>query len=91
MNRSLLLLVPLIQLASVFPACCCASEDETKDKHVAVLVERMIKADTEQKAFSDLEAIGCAAVPAIIRQMDDRRSLPIQNISLRNKSIYAYR
>lgn len=50
----------------------------------------MLKADTEHKAFSDLEAPGCAAVPAIIRRMDDRRVLPDPSISLRNKSPQAF-
>jgi len=50
----------------------------------------MTNAKTEQKAFVDLEALGCPAVPAIIQQMDNRRPLPDPNISLRNKSPKAF-
>jgi len=64
---------------------CWATEDSATDKRVALLIEKMLKASTEQKAFSDLEALGCAAVPAIIRQMDDRRRLPDPRMALRNK------
>jgi len=88
MNRSVPLLVSVISLFTVFPARCGAA---VTDKRVAVLIERMLKADTEQKAFSDLDALGCAAVPAIIRRMDDRRTLPDLNLFLRNESPYAFR
>ncbi len=60
------------------------------DNRVATLIRRMMKGSTEQKAFADLEALGCPAGPAIIRQMDDRRKLPEQRISLRNKSPQAF-
>jgi hypothetical protein len=50
----------------------------------------MLKADTEEKAFFDLEVLGCAAVPATIQRMDDRRTLPDPRISLRNKSPRAF-
>jgi len=60
------------------------------DKQVAALIERMLNKKTEQKAFSDLEALGCPAVPAIIAQMDDRRTLPVPRISLKNKSPDAF-
>jgi hypothetical protein len=56
------------------------------DKRVAVLIERMSAQKTEQQAFTELELLGCPAVPAIIEQMDDRRKLPDSRISLRNKS-----
>lgn len=90
MNRSVLYLLSVISLCTVFPARCGASQDAATDKRVGVLIERMLKANTEQKAFSDLEALGCAAVPAIIGRMDDRRSLPDPRISLRNKSPQAF-
>jgi hypothetical protein len=60
------------------------------DQRVAALIERMLKADTEKKAFSDLEALGCPAVPATIQRMDDRRSLADPQISLLNKSPDAF-
>lgn len=91
MNRSVLLLVSVISLFTAFSARYGASQDAASDKRVAVLIEQMLKANTEQKAFSDLDALGCAAVPEIIRQMDDRRTLPNLNLSLRNEAPYAYR
>jgi len=60
------------------------------DRRVSALIEQTTEHDTEQKAFADLEALGCAAVPAIIERMDDRRSLPDRRISLRNKSPQAF-
>jgi hypothetical protein len=90
MNRSTLLLVFVSLLVGVCESTCGAAQDSTTDKRVAVLIERMVKPDTEQKAFSDLEALGCRAAPAIIRRMDDRRSLPDPRIPLRNKSPDAF-
>lgn len=89
MNRSVLLLFSVISLSTAFPARC-AYKDAAADKRVAVLIEGMLKANTEQKAFSELEALGCPAVPAIIRRMDDRRILPNPWISLRNKAPNAF-
>jgi hypothetical protein len=62
------------------------SQQATIDRRVSALIEKTTERDTEQKAFADLEALGCAAVPAIIERMDDRRNLPDRRISLRNKS-----
>jgi hypothetical protein len=50
----------------------------------------MLNRRTEQKAFADLEALGCPAVPAIIARMDDRRSLPDPRMALTNKSPDAF-
>jgi len=61
MNRSTLLLVFVSLLVGVCESTCGAAQDSTTDKRVAVLIERMVKPDTEQKAFSDLEALGCRA------------------------------
>jgi len=91
MDRSVRLLVSVILLFTAFPASCGASQDDATDGRVAVLIDRMLKADTEQKAFSDLETLGCVAVPAIVRRMDDRRRLPDQAVSLPNKALYAFR
>lgn len=90
MKPSALLLLCVISICGAYPVRCDASQDTANDKRVTVLIERMLKANTEQKAFFDLEALGCAAVPSIIRRMDDRRSLPDPRISLRNKSPDAF-
>lgn len=60
------------------------------DHRVAALIEKMSDQKTEQQAFTDLESLGCPAVPAIIERMDDRRKLPDPRISLRNKSPKAF-
>ncbi len=39
---------------------------------------------TEKQAFAQLEALSDVAVPAMIMFMDDRRELPLKEISLRN-------
>lgn len=62
-----------------------SGREQPIDKQVAVLIEKTLDKKTEQHAFSELEALGCAAVPAIIKRMDDRRRLPVPQISLRNK------
>lgn len=49
MNRSVLLLVSVISLFTVFPARCGDYQDGEADKRVAVLIEKMLKAETEQK------------------------------------------
>jgi hypothetical protein len=67
-----------------------AVQEPLVDKQVALLIEKTLQRKTEQQAFSDLEALGCAAVPAIIKRMDDRRKLPEPRISLRNKSPDAF-
>lgn len=59
-------------------------------KRVASLIEKMLNEKTEHRAFADLEALGCPAVPAIIERMDDQRSLPDPRISLTNKSPDAF-
>ncbi len=58
--------------------------EKTIDKQVAALIAKMVDKSTEQQAFHDLEALGCAGVPAIIGQMDDRRILPDPKITLSN-------
>ena len=90
MNRSVLLLVSVISLCNASLPRLCAAQDAAIDKRVAVLIESMLKVSSEQKAFSELESLGCPAVPAIIRRMDDRRILPDPRISLRNKSPHAF-
>jgi hypothetical protein len=66
--------------------CYSQSSSPATEKRVAELIEKMVKEKSEHRAFADLEALGCSAVPAIIKHMDDRRELPDKNISLRNKS-----
>jgi len=90
MERSAIMFVCAFALCVTSPPFCGASQGLTTDQRVAALIEQMLKADTEQRAFSDLESLGCAAVPAVIQRMDDRRSLPDSRISLRNKSPQAF-
>lgn len=53
---------------------------------VSALIARLgqVSGDRQQRIFDQLEALGKAAVPAIIAQMDDRRALRTQAISLKN-------
>jgi hypothetical protein len=59
-------------------------EDEPSYSKVRSLIEGMIDRRTEKRAFTELEALGRVAVPAMIMLMDDRRELPLKEISLRN-------
>ena len=78
-----LLLVLLLSLCSSVGAQPNNSNDV--EKRVKSLIEKMVNRSTEKRAFADLEAMGCSAVPAIIANMDDRRKLPDPNIALKNK------
>lgn len=59
-------------------------EDEPLYSNVRSLIEAMVDRRTEKRAFTELEAFGQVAVPAMIMFMDDRRELPLKEISLRN-------
>jgi hypothetical protein len=63
-------------------------EDTTLPYFAAVraLIARLgrVSGDQQQRVFDRLEALGKAAVPAMIAQMDDRRPLRTQAISLVN-------
>ncbi len=80
----------LISILVGTATCSAKSKEPSVDQQVARLIEKMVHKKTEHQAFADLEALGCAAVPAIIRRMDDRRKLPIPNIALTNKSRQAF-
>jgi hypothetical protein len=70
------------------------ASDETQksafqmDQRVEQIIERMLDERTASQAYAELEALGRAAVPFIIRHMDDRRRLPVQEIHLRNPPGY---
>jgi hypothetical protein len=82
-------LIPIL-LALVISPCYGQTTSSKIDKRVALLIEDMLNKRTEHQTFADLEALGCAAVPAIITRMDDRRNLPDPSISLTNKSPDAF-
>lgn len=65
-----------------------ATRSMTRD--VRALIEQTVHRKTELTAFRRLEDLGQPAVPAIIDLMDDRRELPIRQISLRNFSPHAF-
>ena len=57
---------------------------------VKKLIENMLVGSKATNAYAELETLGTQAVPAIICQMDDRRELAVQGISLKNKSPKAW-
>ena len=57
---------------------------------VKKLIENMLVESKATGAYTELEKLGFQAVPAIICQMDDRRELAVQGISLENKSPQAW-
>src|SRR5258708_37463674 len=83
-------LAVLLLLSAEMASAAQVSRERDVDKQVAALIEKMLNKTTERQAFSELEALGCPAVPAIIQRMDDRRSLPNPYIALRNKSPRAF-
>ena len=83
----------VVSVTLIISICCYGQNHAASrniDKSVAALIEKMVDKKTEQRAFADLEALGCQAVPAIIGRMDDRRDLPDPNIALTNKSPDAF-
>ena len=80
----------LVFVAGTDSAFAQAAKESPLDKKVAALIEKTLKRKTERGAFSELEALGCAAVPSIIKRMDDRRKLADPRISLMNKSPDAF-
>jgi hypothetical protein len=84
-----------VRLAAI-GVCACflfswpAEPRETIDVRVKQLIEKTQHESTEADAFRELEALGCQAVPAIIKNMDDRRPLPARYIAFRNKSPQAF-
>jgi hypothetical protein len=50
MKRTAFLLASVLSLFGASPALAHASQDAATDRRVAVLIERMLKADTEQTA-----------------------------------------
>jgi hypothetical protein len=67
------------------PANCTAGQQTGTQKRVAILIERMLNAETEEKAFSDFEALGCNLVRATILRMNTGRSLHEPHLSLLNQ------
>lgn len=59
-------------------------EDQPSHLQVRSAIEKTLDRRTERKAFAQLEKWGEAAVPLMIMFMDDRRQLPLKEISLRN-------
>jgi len=66
------------------------AQPDPQHKQVQALIQHMLDKRFEQAAFEKLERMGQAAVPSMIRLMDDRRSLPIHSIAFKNKSPNAF-
>jgi hypothetical protein len=78
---------------AVRPKAGATSSTVAIDIRVGDLIDRAAAARTQgaqQRAFEELERLGCAAVPAIISRMDDRRALHVPYIALANKSPQAF-
>jgi hypothetical protein len=99
LRRRSLLCVVAAAIAVAGAACTIRSradaalKPDEADRRVGVLIEKVLAATTQsaqQRAFDEIEALGCAAVPSIIRRMDDRRKLPIAYIALKNTSPNAF-
>jgi hypothetical protein len=69
-----------------------ANENLPQFAAVRALIARLglVSGDQQQRIFDQLEALGESAVPAIIAQMDDRRPLRTQSISLVNHAPDAF-
>jgi hypothetical protein len=67
-----------------------AAQPDAQHQKVRALVQQMLDKRTEEAAFEKLEQMGPVAIPSMIRLMNDRRPVPIQSISLVNKSPDAF-
>ena len=84
-NRKSITLLLALLMAFVSAVLAQSNNPSAVEKRVKSLIDKMARRSTEEKAFADLEAIGCSAVPIVIANMDDRRDLPDPNIALVNK------
>ena len=57
---------------------------------IADLIEQALKPKTQAEAFDKILRIGPAAVPSIIQLMDDRRRLPLQQMSVETRNPNAF-
>jgi hypothetical protein len=64
--------------------------DKDFNKKVTLIIEDMLSPKKARNAYKNLEELGDKAVPYIIMNMDDRRELPVKQISLVNKSPNAF-
>ena len=76
--------------AKQFKAEASSPSSDLMANRVADLVDSVIQKDHEQEAFTKLEALGMESVPYIVSHLSDSRRLPIQAISLINKSVNAF-
>ena len=76
--------------AKKFRAEASSSSSDLMANRVADLVDSVLQKDHEQEAFTKLEALGMEGVPYLVSHLSDYRRLPIQAISLSNKSVNAF-
>ncbi len=55
-----------------------------------ILRDIVVDRDHQRAAFVDLEALGRDAVPTIVASMDDRRQLPVRELTLKNRAADAF-
>jgi hypothetical protein len=82
-------MVRVLTAVLVVAAIVAACQDRMADK-VTSLVNQTTNAATEADAFRSLESLGDAGVPYIVAHLDDLRPLPVEAISLENKSLDAF-
>ena len=87
MQRSSPFLVTLAAASAIVSGATAsqATQDSPDriDARVAALIEQVVKRETQAKALRDLESLGCAAVPSMIRSMNDHRKLPERAITFK--------
>lgn len=77
------------RIVATFSRSASAKLDKM-DSTVRRIIGRMLDKKTEEQAFRDLTALGGAGVPATIRQMNDRRPLPVKAITVPASWEYAH-
>lgn len=85
--------VPLLLLCALV-VCPAAHSEDGMASRVDALVDRVMRPQEQQAAFSQIEALGMPSVPYLVGRLADMRPLPGHQMSLANKdpnSFEAYR
>jgi hypothetical protein len=65
-------------------------EPRRQTEVAAILKRIVVDRDRQRDAFAALEQLGCAALPEIVAAMDDRRQLPVRELTLANHAKDAF-
>jgi len=82
----------VVLFMALLPACAVpgTARNDPMARRVASLVDATTHKATQEQAFTELESLGKEAVPYLVGHLGDERALPVQQISLVNRSPGAF-